>query len=318
MQILITGGAGFIGSHLAEACLSDGHSVTVLDDLSTGKLENIEHLTGTGNLRFVQASVCDKDAVTGLMEGKDQVYHLAASVGVRLILEKPLETMQNNIHGTECVLDAAAAQRVPVLIASSSEVYGRNPVPGRLKETDSMHIGQARRWGYGCSKLAGEFLAQAYSERYGMPVVIVRLFNVIGPRQSSLYGMVVPSFVSRALKHEKIEVHGDGTQTRTFVHVRDTVRAMRDLMRKPQGCAVYNIGGQEEISIATLAALVKKTTCSRSAIVNVPYEDTFGEGFEDIGRRLPDISRIEDATGFVAGISLEVAIQDIARSLSER
>ena len=293
--ILVTGATGFIGSHLTEALLARGDRVTILDNLSTGEARNIEHLFDNPNLELVEGSVSDAGVTDRLVGGADQIYHLAAAVGVRLIMEKPVETIETNVGGTEVVLKAANRHRKKLLIASTSEVYGKNST-GPLKEDDDRVMGSVmkHRWAYANTKTLDEFLALAYWNEYQLPVVIVRLFNTVGPRQSAAYGMVIPNFVESALAGEPIRVFGDGTQSRCFGHIADVVRGLVGLMDHPDALGqVFNIGNRVEISIEELARRVKEMTGSDSEIQIIPYEQAYETGFEDMARRLPDISKIQ-------------------------
>jgi UDP-glucose 4-epimerase len=307
MHILITGGAGFIGSHLTEAHLARGDHVTILDNLTTGTSKNVEHLLNHTNLHFVEGSVTDAGLVEQLVNQVDQIYHLAAAVGVRLIMEKPVETIETNVWGTEAVLRAAQAHNKKVLLASTSEVYGKNGA-GALKEDDDRVMGSVmkHRWTYANTKTLDEFLSLAYWKEYKLPVVIVRLFNTVGPRQTGAYGMVIPNFIQSALVGEPIRVFGDGDQTRCFCHVSDTVRALMGLMEHTNAVGeVFNIGNPKEISIKELAYRVKEMTGSSSEIVFVPYEEAYGSGFEDMKRRVPSLTKIKNLLGFEPKITLD-------------
>ncbi|MFQ5912882.1 MAG: NAD-dependent epimerase/dehydratase family protein [Nitrospinota bacterium] len=313
MNILVTGGAGFIGSHLLEALLARGDRVTVLDNLSTGDLGNIEHLLGNPDLEFVEGSVTDAGLTDRLVGRSDQVYHLAAAVGVKLIMERPVETIETNVWGTEMVLRAAHAHMKKVLIASSSEVYGKNS-SGPLKESDDRVLGSVmkHRWAYANTKTLDEFLALAYFQEKNLPVVIVRLFNTVGPRQTGAYGMVIPNFVQSALAGEPIRVFGDGRQSRCFCHVSDAVRGLMGLIDHPDALGeVFNIGNSLEISIEALARRIKELTGSPSEIVYVPYEEAYGEGFEDMKRRIPDLTKVRELIGFRPSIHLDRILPSI-------
>jgi UDP-glucose 4-epimerase len=319
MQVLITGGAGFIGSHLSDELLARGHGVHVLDDLSTGSMENIRHLKGREDFGYTLESAHDRRVVAELVDDADVVYHLAAAVGVDLIVESPVRTIETNVHCTEVVLAAANKKHKPVLIASTSEVYGK-AIKFPFAESDDLVLGPTKtgRWAYACSKAIDEFLAIAYWKEKRQPVVVARLFNTVGPRQSGSYGMVVPRFVGKALAGEQINVFGDGKQTRCFCHVADVVRALADLMTeaKPWG-EVVNIGSTEEISILELAERVKKLTGSESAIGTVPYEEAYGEGFEDMQRRVPDISKAEELIGWRPERDLDTILRDVIASRTQ-
>jgi UDP-glucose 4-epimerase len=294
MKALITGGAGFIGSHLAEYLLAGGHEVLAVDDLSTGNLDNIRHLQSNSRFRFVLDNVRNTEVMHLLIEQSDVVYHLAAAVGVQLIVDRPVHTIETNIHGSEVILSIANKFRKKVLITSSSEVYGKSEkVP--FHEDDDTVLGSTRfsRWSYACSKAIDEFLGLAYFEQYGLPVVIARLFNTVGPRQTGQYGMVIPRFVHSALRHEPILIYGNGKQSRCFAYVGDVVRALTGLMDCPvaQG-RVYNIGSTEEVSIEALADQIIEMTSSRSPKRYVSYEQAYGKPFDDMMRRLPSLDRI--------------------------
>jgi UDP-glucose 4-epimerase len=312
-SVLITGGAGFIGSHLAEAYLAEGRRVTVLDDLSTGSLRNIKHLIDDPRFRFELGSVMDPSLTDEIVSASGEVVHLAAAVGVQLVFSKPTETIERNVSGTEHVLRAALRYGRKVFIASTSEVYGRDVAgDGRaFRETDEITLGPSMRWCYACSKALDEYLARAYHADKGLPVVIGRLFNTVGPRQSGAYGMVIPRFVEWALGGKPIQVYGDGGQLRTFTHVLDAVRAITALMREPSAEGeVVNIGSEETVSILDLARMVKEATASASKIVHVPYADVFGEGFEDIRSRVPDVTKMRALTGVAAERSLRDILAD--------
>ncbi len=300
MKALITGGAGFIGSHLAEHLLAAGQDVLAVDDLSTGSLDNIRHLQTHPRFRFVFDTVRNTETMHLLIEQCDVVYHLAAAVGVQLIVDRPVHTIETNIHGSEVVLSIANTFRKKVLITSSSEVYGKSEkVP--FHEEDDTVLGSTRfsRWSYACSKAIDEFLGLAYCEQYGLPVVIARLFNTVGPRQTGQYGMVVPRFVQRALHHEPIVIYGNGKQSRCFAYVGDVVGALVGLMDCPSAPGrVYNVGSTEEVSIEELADRVIEMTSSRSRKQYVSYEQAYGKPFDDMMRRLPSLDRIHDTIGY--------------------
>ena len=295
MKVLITGGAGFIGSHLAERLLADSHHVYALDDLSTGSIDNIEHLKGRPGFSYQIGSVEDEPLLAEQLDRVDVVVHLAAAVGVKLIVEAPVRTIETNVHGTEVVLKHAAKKQKLVMIASTSEVYGKQTtVP--FQEDSDLLLGSTKqhRWAYACSKAIDEFLGLAYWKEKRVPVIITRLFNTVGPRQTGRYGMVIPSFVQQALRGEPITVYGDGRQTRSFGFVGDVVDAMTRLIAEPRAVGdVFNIGNDEEISIRALAELVKELTASGSEIITVPYDKAYEAGFEDMPRRVPDLSRIK-------------------------
>lgn len=312
-RYLITGGAGFIGSHLSERLLSQGHSVTILDDFSTGREANIAHLRGQAALQLVRDSVENEATVNLLMGACDQVYHLAAAVGVKLVAEEPVRTIRTTIHGTEVVLEAANRFQRPVLITSSSEVYGKGArVP--FSEDDDVLMGATRfsRWCYAYSKGIDEFLGLAYHGQFNLPVVLVRLFNTVGPRQVGMYGMVLPRFVAAALKNEPIQVYGDGRQTRCFCHVSDVVDVLVQLMQTPGAVGhVFNVGGTEEISINDLAGRVIRLAGSKSVVEHIPYEQAYGRAFDDLPRRVPDLKRIQQAIGFKPRLGLDEIIASV-------
>jgi len=317
MKALITGGAGFIGSHMAERLLQAGHEVTLLDNLSTGRYENIAHLDGHPRLRFVVGTILNETLVDKLVERCDVIFHLAAAVGVELIIQKPLESLMTNIRGSEVILEMAHRYRKKVLIASTSEIYGKN-INGPLREDTDRVLGSPlkSRWSYSTSKAVDEILAYVYWKEKGVPTVIVRLFNTVGPRQSGAYGMVLPRFVSQALSGEPLLVHGSGKQSRCFLHVTDVVNALVKLIEHPRAVGdVFNLGSQEEVTIEALAALVIRLTKSSSRIVYVPYEEAYEEGFEDMPRRVPDTSKVRDLIGFQPTMNLEEIIQSVVDSM---
>jgi UDP-glucose 4-epimerase len=304
---LVTGGAGFIGSHLGEALLRDGQRVLAIDDLSTGSFGNIAHLADHPGFSFSRASITDAIVMDRLASQAHVIIHLAAAVGVRLIVDNPVHTIQTNVTGTEAVLESALRYGCRVLVASTSEVYGRGSrFP--FREDDDILLGASTRsrWAYAASKLLDEFLALAYQREYGLNVVIVRLFNTVGPRQTGRYGMVVPRLVGQALAGEPITVYGDGTQRRCFCHVEDVVRALTGLACHADASGrVFNVGSGEEVSILELAQRIKTLSRGSSSIVTVPYEQAYGEGFEDMARRVPDTSRIEELLGWRPRHSLD-------------
>ncbi len=313
MHVLVTGGAGFIGSHLCERLLAEGHSVTVIDDLSTGSMDNIAALLCKPGFRFVRDSVRNEQVMTVLAEKADMIYHLAAAVGVQLIVDRPVHTIETNIHGSEVVLNLANKFRIPVLIASTSEVYGKSErVP--FKEDDDVVYGCTAfsRWAYACSKAIDEFLGLAYYQENGLPVVICRFFNTVGPRQTGAYGMVVPRFVRAALRNETILVYGTGKQARCFACVFDVLEAITKLMSKPSAAGqVYNIGSQEEISMNELAEKVIAMTGSKSKIEHISYTKAYGRPFDDMMRRIPDLTRVRQAIGYQPKYSLQATLEAI-------
>lgn len=307
MKYLVTGGAGFIGSHLTGHLLQQGHSVTVIDNLITGRIENLHHLQDHPDLQVVIDTVLNEQLTRSLVAQHDVVFHLAAAVGVRWIIENPLLSIHTNIQATDIVLGAAARHGKKVVLASTSEVYGKNDT-GALREDDDSIIGstQIRRWLYANTKATDEFLALAYHAEWELPIVIVRFFNTVGPRQTGRYGMVVPRFIGQALANEPLTVHGDGTQTRCFTDVRDSVRAIAELSQLPQADGqVFNIGNPREISIRGLAELVISMTKSRSTVKLIPYSEAYPAGFEDMRRRVPCTDKLRAALGWAPSISLE-------------
>ena len=310
MRVLLTGGAGFVGSHLADALVAQGHSVTVLDDLSTGSLDNLAQLGSNSALRVSIDSVMNEAVVADLVAEADLVFHLAAAVGVKLIVEAPVRTIETNVQGTEIVLRQAARHNKLTVIFSTSEVYGKSTAVPFNEDADLvMGPTPKHRWAYACSKAIDEFLALAYHKEKGLPVIIVRLFNTVGPRQTGRYGMVIPNFVRQALVGEPITVHGDGTQTRSFTYVGDVVRGLIALMNEPAAVGqVVNIGNTEEISILELAQRVKAATDSRSEIVLIPYDQAYEAGFEDMPRRVPDLTRIGRLVGYAPTLDLEAIL----------
>ena len=315
MRILITGGAGFIGSHLSDLYVSRGDEVFCLDDLSTGSIQNIAHLKGHPRYHYAIDSVHNQPVVAELIDQCDVVFHLAAAVGVKLIVESPVRTIETNVRGTEVVLAQANKKKKKVLVASTSEVYGLSAeVPFREDGNLVMGATTKGRWSYACSKAIDEFLALAYWREKKLPTVVVRLFNTVGPRQTGQYGMVIPTFVKQALSGRPITVYGDGSQTRCFGYVGDVVGALAGLMERDEAVGeVFNIGSNEEVSIMQLAERVKGLTGSTSEIVTVPYDEAYEEGFEDMPRRVPDISKVGALVGFRPTVSLD----DILRSVIE-
>jgi UDP-glucose 4-epimerase len=308
VKALITGGAGFVGSHLAEALLARGDQVEILDNLSTGSIDNIEHLKGTRGFRYTVDSVMNEPVTAELIDRADVVFHLAAAVGVRLIVESPVNTIETNVHGTEMVLKLANKKKKKVLVASTSEVYGKSQAVPFREDTDLVlgptHKG---RWSYACSKAIDEFLALAYHKEKKLPVVVFRLFNTVGPRQTGRYGMVIPNFVKQALLGHPLTVYGDGTQSRCFTYVSDVVGVLLRLADHEGAVGqVLNVGNdREEVTIADLAGRVKQRTGSRSEIVTVPYDQAYEEGFEDMPRRVPDLRKLRDLTGYEPKVHLD-------------
>ena len=313
MRHLITGGAGFIGSHLCDELLARGDEVHVLDDLSTGSIENIRHLKGRPGFDYTIESLNNTAIVAELVDDADVVYHLAAAVGVQLIVESPVRTIETNVHCTEIVLAQASKKKKPVFVASTSEVYGKSRDLPYREDGDLMLGPTVRgRWSYACSKALDEFLAIAHWKERKLPTVVGRLFNTVGPRQTGRYGMVIPNFVRQALADEPLTVFGDGTQSRCFCHVSDVVRAMADLMRRDDAYGeVFNIGADEEISIMDLARQVQRMTESKSEITIVPYEEAYEPGFEDMQRRVPDTSKIRSLLGWHPTRSLTEILSDV-------
>ena len=307
MKALITGGAGFIGSHLAERFLDDGHEVIVLDNLSTGSIANIEHLKGRPGFSYTIDSVTNESLLAELIDRSDVVFHLAAAVGVKLIVEQPVHTIETNVHGTEVVLKHANKKKKLVFIASTSEVYGKSAdVP--FREAADLVLGPSvkHRWAYACSKLIDEFLALAYWKEKKLPVIVVRLFNTVGPRQTGQYGMVLPTFVRQALAGHPITVFGDGTQSRSFTYVGDVVEALVRLTHDRRAIGeVFNIGNTGEVTIADLAVRVRQMAGSCSDIHYIPYDQAYEAGFEDMPRRVPDIAKIRALVGYEPKVQLD-------------
>jgi UDP-glucose 4-epimerase len=314
VRYLITGGAGFIGSTMADRLVADGHRVVVLDDLSTGRLDNIDHLQGP-NLRFVEGSVLDPKLVGDLVAGQDRVVHLAAAVGVHTIVDRPLQSLRTNLAGTETVLDASLDHRVRVLVASTSEIYGKNTSDRLGEDADRIYGSPLRsRWSYAEAKALDELVAHIYARQHGLETVIVRPFNTVGPRQSGRYGMVVPNLVGQALRSAPLTVYGDGSQSRCFLHVDDLVAGMLLLLEAEAAWGLpVNLGGREEISIAALAERIIALTGSDSPITYVPYESAYAPGFEDMRRRVPDTTRAAELVGWVPTRTLD----DVLRAVIE-
>ena len=319
MNVLITGGAGFIGSHLAERCLKEGWTVAVVDDLSTGSFTNIQHLKGNANFSYTIDTIFHAPMIAELVDCCDIVFHLAAAVGVKLIVDSPVRTIETNVHGTEVVLRAVAKKLKRIVIASTSEVYGKSSqVP--FHEDDDLVMGPTTkgRWSYACSKALDEFLGLAYHHEKGVPVTVVRLFNTVGPRQIGRYGMVLPNFVARALQNEPMTVFGDGRQSRCFGYVGDAVEALVRIAKSADVIGeVLNIGNDREISIGALAEMVKTRTGSSSEIVYVPYDQAYGPGFEDMFRRVPSLEKLERLIGYRPCTPLEDIIDAVAADMRE-
>jgi nucleoside-diphosphate-sugar epimerase len=313
VKVFISGGAGFIGSHLADRLIADGHSALVLDDLSTGSMSNIEHLIHENRFEYRIGSIHDKPLVAELVDRADVTVHLAAAVGVRLIVEEPVHTIETNVHGTEVILEAVSRKQKKVILASTSEVYGKSSkIP--FSEDDDLVLGPTinSRWAYACSKALDEWLGLAYARERKIPVIVARFFNTVGPRQTGRYGMVLPNFAAQAVRGEPITVFGDGTQSRCFGHVKDSVEAvMRLLDYRDAPGQVFNVGTDREVTIGDLAEMVRKTANSDSEIVHISYEDTYAEGFEDMQRRVPDVTKLKEATGFAPNTTLEAIVQDV-------
>jgi UDP-glucose 4-epimerase len=313
MNVLITGGAGFIGSHLAEACLQRGWNVSIIDDLSTGCMSNIVHLKKSPGFSYTIESVFNSQVVAELVDCADVIFHLAAAVGVRLIVDSPVRTIETNVHGTEVVLRAAAKKRKRIIVASTSEVYGKT-VAVPFREDGDLALGPTTkgRWSYACSKALDEFLALAYYHERHVPATIVRLFNTVGPRQSRQYGMVLPTFVRQALDGQPITVHGDGRQSRCFGYVGDVVDVLvRIATREDVAGEIFNVGNDREITIDALARMVKERAVSSSKIVYVPYDQVYGPGFEDMYRRVPSLEKLERVMGIRPTTPVETAIDHL-------
>ncbi len=315
MKYLITGGCGFIGSHLAERLIADGHDVTVLDDLSTGKLSNVKSVAEHPNFKLRIGTICDDSLVQELVRECDVIFHLASAVGVRLIMDKPVETIETIVTGTQVVLKNANLFRKPTLLTSTSEVYGKSTSVPFTEDGDRLEGPTTKhRWAYACAKALDEFLAMAYWKSNGFPIVVVRLFNTVGPRQSGQYGMVIPNFVQRAVANEALQVFGSGAQSRCFCHVFDVVRGLIALMNCPAALGeVVNLGSTHEITVTELAELVIAETGSQSKIDYVSYESVFGDGFEDMLRRVPSIAKAHRLIKWSPELSLNRIIADVAR-----
>jgi UDP-glucose 4-epimerase len=320
MKVFITGGAGFIGSHMAEALLDRGDAVMVLDDLSTGRMENIDHLIDRPGFEYRIGSATDAPLVTELVDRCDVTMHLAAAVGVKLIVEQPVHTIETNVRATEVVLQATAKKKKLVVVASTSEVYGKG-VKIPFGEDDDLQLGPTAnsRWAYACSKALDEWLALAYSREKGVPVIIPRFFNTVGPRQTGRYGMVLPTLVAQALQGDPLTVYGSGRQSRCFGHVGDVVAAVLALVGTPAAVGqVVNIGSQDEVTILQLAEVVRELTQTDSDIVLVPYTEAYAEGFEDMQRRVPDVSKLERLIGFRPRTTLEEIVRDVVADQRSR
>jgi UDP-glucose 4-epimerase len=314
---LVTGGAGFIGSHLVERLLADGKSVVVIDDLSTGSLDNLRAVRANPRLRLIQARISDCAELRALVAEAEAIYHLAAAVGVELVVRSPIRVLDTNLHETEVLLEAAAPGQVPVLLASTSEVYGKSQKEA-FAEEDDLLIGPPHqaRWSYACSKLMDEFLALAYAKERSLPVVITRLFNTVGPRQTGQYGMVLPRFIAAARGGHPLKVFGDGQQTRCFCYVRDTVEALVRLANCPAARGqVFNVGGTEEIAIRDLAAKVVQTLHSKSQVELVPYSQAYEPGFDDMRRRKPVVEKLAKTVGFRPSTPLQSIIELTAAAI---
>lgn len=317
-RILITGGAGFIGSHLAESLLADGATVSIIDNLSTGNLENVRAFSKHPRFRFVAADIRDEAVLDRMVSEADSIFHLAAAVGVQLIVQNPVQAIETNIMGTESVVKAARRHGCKLLITTTSEIYGKG-IRTPFAEEDDIVLGATykSRWAYAATKMVDEFLALAYHQQYGLPVILVRLFNTIGPRQTGQYGMVVPRFVAQALAHEEMTVYGDGRQSRCFCDVRDVIVALKGLFGAEGAIGkVFNVGSQEEITIRGLAERIRLLLASESSIVSVPYAEAYGPGFEDMERRVPDTTRVQRLIGWQARTRLDETVHRVAESMS--
>lgn len=320
MRYLITGGAGFVGSHLAEHLLSQDHKVHVIDDLSTGSIDNIQHLKRRPGFSYTIDTIMNAPLLAELVDGADAVFHLAAAVGVRLIVESPVRTIETNVGGTEAVLFATNKKKKPVLLASTSEVYGKSEAIPFREDGDLVSGPTTKgRWSYACSKALDEFLALAYWKEQKLPTVVARLFNTVGPRQTGQYGMVIPNFVKQALRGEPITVYGDGQQSRCFGHVGDVVKGLAALLAHPKAIGeVFNIGNTEEVTILGLAKRVKELTASSSEIRMVPYEQAYEAGFEDMKRRVPELTKIRKLIGYEPTKNLDHILQDVIDDFQSR
>ena len=318
MKALITGGAGFIGSHLSEELLGRGQEVIAFDDLSTGSLDNVGHLSSLPGFVFFKGNILEPSHFSRLMDGVDVIYHLAAAVGVKYVLDHPLAALETNTRGTACVLSLAHSHGKKVILASSSEVYGKSEkVPFREDGDSVLGPTSVSRWGYACAKALDEFMALAYHREEGLPIVVLRLFNTVGSRQSAHYGMVLPRFVAQALAGEPITIYGDGEQTRSFTYVKDVVRAMADIAMVPSADGqVFNVGSEREITINELAELVRRVLNHDSETVHLPFSEVYGPGFEESRRRRADISKIQEYIDYHPDTDLETVVREIAGTLS--
>lgn len=319
MKILITGGAGFVGSHLADKLFNEGHEITVIDDLSTGRYSNVAHLEGEKNFRLIIDTILNERLMEELIRESDRVYHMASAVGVKLIMEQPVKTIETIFHGTDVVLKFCSRYRTRVLIPSTSEVYGKGTSVPFTEENDILKGSTSKhRWAYACAKELDEFLALAHWKETRLPVVVIRLFNTVGPRQTGQYGMVVPNFIKAALKNEPIPIHGDGTQARCFGHVYDVVEGLTKAIETP-ACfgQVMNIGNNEEVTIKQLAERVISMTGSQSEIKYIPYSEAYGEGFEDMMRRVPNLEKAKRLISYQPTRTLENIINDVADQFRE-
>lgn len=317
MRFLITGGAGFIGGHLCESLIADGHEVTAIDNLSTGSMKNLEKVISNPDFSFVEGDILDYQELDSMIADSDMVFHLAAAVGVELVVHDPVRTIITNVHGTERVLKAAAVKKTKVLMTSTSEVYGKSSKM-QFSEKDDLLIGAPThsRWSYACSKLLDEFLTMSFHKASELPTIIVRLFNTVGPRQTGRYGMVLPRFAASALDGKPLQVYGSGEQSRCFCHVADVVRAFRFLAVNERAVGgIFNIGSTHKISMNSLAELVISRLKSKSEIIHIPYEQAYEKGFEDMMHRIPDTSVINELTGWIPELPLEKIIDDVAASL---
>jgi len=318
-HVLVTGGAGFIGSHLVQRLLGEGKSVVVIDDLSTGRLNNLEAIKDHPNLTIIQARISACPELDGVVERAESIYHLAAAVGVELVVKSPIHVLETNLHETEVLLKAAANHGVPVLLTSTSEVYGKSQKPA-FSEEDDLLIGPPHqaRWGYACSKLMDEFLGLAYVKERSLPIVIARLFNTVGPRQTGRYGMVLPRFIAAAKSGQALKVYGDGQQSRCFCYVGDTIEALTRLQNcLPARGQIFNVGGTEEISMLELARLVLETLGANAPIELVPYSEAYAPGFDDMRRRKPVVAKLASMTGFQPATALREIIRLTAEYASE-